>query len=119
LVRGVLIDTATSQVPCLLRLGLVIRLLALLVGLTALTSTTMCVRQPGAAQRNVTGTCQGACDYYLACKRDDDTQRWSACMTDCNEFFSNEQALREFERMECDAVVSFVEGPNGRPPGTL
>jgi hypothetical protein len=111
------ITAQTSQGPCLLRLRLV-RPLVLLVALTALTATSTCMRQPGAAQRTVTGTCQGACDLYLSCKRDDDEQRWTACMNECNDFFASEQALREFERMECEDVISFVEGPNGRAPGS-
>lgn len=76
------------------------------------------MRQPDAASRQrVTGTCQGACDYYQACKSDDDQQRWGACINECTDFFASEQALREFERMECTDVISFVEGPNGHRPG--
>jgi hypothetical protein len=90
----------------------------LLVGLLALCATSTCMRQPDAASRQrSTGTCQGACDYYQACKRDDDQQRWGACISECSDFFAGEQALREFERMECTDVISFVEGSSGHGPG--
>jgi hypothetical protein len=76
-----------------------------------------CARQQYPIARHSTGTCEGACDYYLACKRSDDQQVFGACYQECTDFFSDQQALRELERLTCDELVAFIEGPSGREPG--
>lgn len=73
--------------------------------------------RPRAGGPQVTGTCEGACDYYLACKRTDDVARFESCVAECNDFFSDRQALVELERLACDELVAFIEGPSGRAPG--
>jgi hypothetical protein len=69
-------------------------------------------------QRRLTGTCQGACEYYVACKGFEDPALTRACVAECDEVFSDAESLRAFESLSCDNVVLFVEGTTGRPPGT-
>ncbi len=77
-----------------------------------------CVKRSYAVHHRVRPTCDAACDYYLACKQSDNTRVRGACVTECQEFFSDGDALVEFQRLECDAAVWFIEGPSGRPPGS-
>lgn len=67
--------------------------------------------------RQVTGTCGGACDTYLECRGDGTDRKWSACVSECTDFFNDQQALRELERMDCQDIIAFIEGPSGRAPG--
>jgi hypothetical protein len=74
-----------------------------------------CVRYArfkGAAQ---TGTCDGACRHYLACKDDRSPTSFNGCLADCRDIFIDQgepdrDSLRLFEGLECSAAVGFVEG---------
>jgi hypothetical protein len=76
-----------------------------------------CVHKPpDGPNRRLTGTCEGACDLYTACKRDDDASVTRACVAECQDVFTDSESLRMFESLECAKVIAFVEGPNGREP---
>ena len=68
--------------------------------------------------RRTTGTCSGACDHYLACKRSDDQAARTRCQRECPEVFSDEESLREFEKLSCRDPVEFVEGTKPRATAT-
>ena len=78
-----------------------------------------CIKRSYSVHHRVRPTCNAACDYYLACKQSDNNRVRSACVTECEDFFTDKDALTEFQRLECDAAVSFIEGPSGRPPGSV
>ena len=95
----------------------VLRQVATVVALTLVVCLVASCPRPRASGPQVTGTCEGACDYYQACTRSDDAERFAACVSECNDFFSDRQALVELERLACDELVAFIEGPSGRGPG--
>lgn len=70
----------------------------------------------------VTGTCAGACEHYVSCKhQDNDNALYNACTSQCRYIFSDRgvqdhATLRDFERLDCPATVSFVEGSHGDEP---
>ena len=69
--------------------------------------------------RRLTGTCEGACDHYLACKRSGDAAAKTACVSECREVFYDDESLRAFESLECRDVVEYVEGESGTGPGVM
>ena len=70
-------------------------------------------------QRRLTGTCEGACDHYLACKRRGDQASRTACVSECREVFHDEESLRAYESLECTDAVQYVEGESGRGPADM
>lgn len=81
-----------------------------------------CVRRAPVVQyERLTGTCEGACNYYLACKQaegdeiSENTQQ--ACVLECNEVFNSKEPIVAFESLACEDAVAFVEGSSGRAPG--
>ena len=66
-----------------------------------------------------TGTCEGACDHYLSCKGDASGAAQSTCVAECREIFAydgeeDRMSLLDFESMQCEAAVAFVDG-DGNP----
>lgn len=56
----------------------------------------------------LTGTCEGACDHYVACKSGKaDKQR---CRTECPDVFSDRDSLMAFESLSCSNAVEYVDG---------
>lgn len=95
-------------------LGRAVTLVATALALLLLAS---CPRPRTSGAPKVTGTCQGACEYYQACRRSDDSDVYQACVSECTDFFNGAQALSELERLDCEELVAFIEGPSGRAPG--
>jgi hypothetical protein len=85
---------------------------------TSLLAIVACAPRPYVVQRQLTGTCDGVCDYYLACKRSGDVQTRQACVKECSFIFSDDESLMAFESLECADAVAYVEGPSGRAPGS-
>jgi hypothetical protein len=59
----------------------------------------------------LTGTCEGACDHYAACRPDADRGR---CLLECPEVFSDDESLRAYESLACPAAVEYVDGAHPR-----
>lgn len=62
-----------------------------------------------------TGTCDGACRHYLACKDDQSAASLRTCTAECRDVFVYEgepdrDSLRMFESLECTAAIAYVEG---------
>jgi hypothetical protein len=58
----------------------------------------------------LTGTCDGACTHYLACKGGGgDTER-QRCRAECPEVFSDRDSLMAFESLSCVNAVEYVDG---------
>jgi uncharacterized protein YcfJ len=82
----------------------------------AMAASLSCVRYArfqGVASQ--TGTCDGACGHYLACKDDQRPESLRSCQAGCRDIFvdhgePDRDSLRLFEGLECSAAVGFVEG---------
>jgi len=66
------------------------------------------------------GTCYGACDHYLGCKGDERQESRDTCLAECREIFVQDgkpdrQSLRDFQGLECEAAVAFVDGEPSAP----
>ena len=75
-----------------------------------------CVRVGQGATADANGgTCYGVCDHYLGCKGDERQASRDTCLAECREIFvqdgeADRESLREFEELECEAAVAFVDG---------
>jgi hypothetical protein len=109
-----LIFSATHrQLGCMRARGLIAALAAL--GLIA-----GCAGRSGRPDHHVlTGTCEGACEHYMACKETSDQGVFQACAAECPQVFSSPDSLRAFESLRCDDAVVYVEGESGRGPGAV
>ncbi|RMH44130.1 MAG: hypothetical protein D6689_03180 [Deltaproteobacteria bacterium] len=89
------------------------------VAVVAAVAVGSCARPPAPARpRQPTGTCPGACAHYLRCKGEpDDTATFAACVTECRATFDDPDVLADYERLDCDDAVAFIEGDSGRGPG--
>jgi hypothetical protein len=94
-----------------------VRPLIVCIALLAATGLS-CIKRSYGVHHRVRPTCNAACDYYLACKESRSDRIRAACVTECQDFFTDKDALKEFQRLECEAAVSFIEGSSGRPPGS-
>jgi hypothetical protein len=91
--------------------------LGVVVGLAVAAVIAGCVK--GGTPRRITGTCGGACDYYLACKHNDDPAAREQCVLECREVFSDKRSLKAFESLTCKDAIEFVDGTRAafdRPP---
>lgn len=73
--------------------------------------------------RSEHGSCEVACDHYEYCKGAPDPNREQACLSDCRTIFSEDghvdgASLHELEGLSCRQLLSFIEGPGSRPPGS-
>lgn len=64
-------------------------------------------------------TCESTCDYYQYCKGSQEEGRYGACISDCRSIFSEDGemdrgALLQLQRLECPALLSFIEGEDGQ-----
>lgn len=67
--------------------------------------------------RQLTGTCDGACDHYVECRGDDPGGVRDACRRECPTVFTDADTLMAFESLSCPDTVEFVEGPTRRALG--
>ena len=82
-----------------------------------------CVKHHTITRRQTNGTCAGACSHYTHCSEHDNDPIYNACLGECRFAFSNEgyedrQTLGNLESLDCDEIISFVEGESGTPPGS-
>jgi hypothetical protein len=93
--------------------------LATVVGLAIGFAVSAGCRYESYRRPHLTGTCSGACDHYLSCKRNSDPAAKQACVSECLEVFQDEESLRAFESLECRDTIEYVEGDSGRGPGQM
>jgi hypothetical protein len=63
-----------------------------------------------ATTRRLTGTCEGACDHYLACKDERTPTAARSCVAECHQVFADADSLRAFESLSCPDAVEYVDG---------
>ncbi len=76
-----------------------------------------CFKSHYVTRRKLTGTCSGACNYYLTCKGSNDQVLYQACLSECGQVFSDAVSLAAFESLYCADLIAYIEGPSGREPG--
>jgi hypothetical protein len=58
----------------------------------------------------LTGTCEGACTHYLACKGGAGKPEHARCRAECPDVFSDRDSLMAFESLSCANAVEYVDG---------
>ena len=58
----------------------------------------------------LTGTCNGACTHYMACKPGGDDADRNRCRDECPDVFGDRDSLMAFESLSCADAVEYVDG---------
>jgi hypothetical protein len=58
----------------------------------------------------LTGTCDGACAHYVACKDGHSDADRARCTTECPAVFADPDSLMGYESLKCRDAVEFVDG---------
>jgi hypothetical protein len=58
----------------------------------------------------LTGTCDGACTHYVACKGGPDKADPGRCRTECPDVFADRDSLMAFESLSCANAIEYVDG---------
>ncbi|MGN6109685.1 MAG: hypothetical protein ACTHU0_31550 [Kofleriaceae bacterium] len=58
----------------------------------------------------LTGTCEGACAHYVACKSGAGEPERTRCLAECPEVFSDRDSLMAYESLTCSDAVDYVDG---------
>ena len=58
----------------------------------------------------LTGTCDGACSHYVACKPSHAEADRKQCEVECPDVFSDRDSLMAFESLSCSDAVEYVDG---------
>lgn len=66
----------------------------------------------------LTGTCEGACSHYVACKAGAGADDKRRCTMECPDVFSDRDSLMAYESLSCPDAVEFVDGSQKRTAGT-
>lgn len=75
-----------------------------------------CVKRQTLGSRQVTGTCEGACEHYASCKKGDDPALLRRCVRECKVIYADDAGVEDtetlglFERLDCEEAIGFVEG---------
>lgn len=62
----------------------------------------------------LTGTCDGACSHYLACKPGDTAADRDRCRAECPEVFGDRDSLMAYESLSCPDAVEYIDGSKAR-----
>jgi hypothetical protein len=62
------------------------------------------------SEPKLTGTCDGACAHYVECKPGHSDVDGKRCRTECPDVFSDQDSLKEYEKMSCQDAVEYVDG---------
>ncbi len=58
----------------------------------------------------LTGTCDGACAHYMACKTGGTPVDRTPCNVECPGVFSDRDSLMAYESLACPDAVEYVDG---------
>lgn len=62
----------------------------------------------------LTGTCEGACAHYVACKPGHPEPDRVRCEAECPEVFSDRDSLETYESLSCRDAVEYIDGDVAR-----
>ena len=98
------------------------RILIVLISASMVVTACMHQRKP-TRLRARHATCEATCDYYQYCRGDQNQARLDVCLSDCRSIFSEDgeidrRSLLDLQRLECTALLSFIEGDDNRPLGS-
>lgn len=93
----------------------VLRGLLLGVGLAVLIAS--CVVKRLTSPR-LTGTCEGACAHYIACKPGHPEPDRVRCHEECPIVFSDRDSIMGYESLSCADAVEYVDGPAKQTAGS-
>ena len=85
--------------------GLRTAILGLVLGLVLAGCLVKRFRSP-----RLTGTCEGACAHYIACKPGHPEIDRVRCNAECPEVFADRDSLMGFESLSCKDAVEYVDG---------
>lgn len=66
----------------------------------------------------LTGTCDGACAHYIACKPGHPEADRRTCIQECPEVFSDRDSIMGYESLACHDAVEYVDGSAKKTAGT-
>jgi hypothetical protein len=81
----------------------------LVIGIVIAVSIASCVVNHLMGPR-LTGTCDGACSHYVACKPSHAEADRKQCQVECPDVFSDKDSLMAFESLSCTNAVEFIDG---------
>ena len=58
----------------------------------------------------LTGTCDGACTHYAACKGGVGAAERDRCRVECPDVFGDRDSLMAYESLSCANAVEYVDG---------
>lgn len=64
----------------------------------------------GLASPRLTGTCQGACAHYVACKPGHPETARGQCEAECPQVFADPDSLMAYESLTCADAVEYIDG---------
>ncbi len=87
----------------------------------AIAISSACVRR-GVVRDRPPGSCDGACEHYMGCKRVRDPETKSACVRECRAAYETDgiqdtETLGHIEGLSCEDIIGMIEGSSGRAPG--
>ena len=84
--------------------------------LIAFTVASCIVKRLGSPQ--LTGTCDGACAHYNACKPGHPEADRARCLSECPQVFSDRDSIMGYESLACKDAVEYVDGNAAMTAGT-
>ena len=58
----------------------------------------------------LTGTCEGACAHYIACKPGHPETDRARCNSECPDVFSDRDSIMAYESLSCRDAVEYIDG---------
>lgn len=58
----------------------------------------------------LTGTCDGACAHYVACKPGHPEADRTRCQSECPDVFTDRDSLMGYESLSCKDAVEYIDG---------
>ncbi|MBS1123599.1 MAG: hypothetical protein H6Q90_5827 [Deltaproteobacteria bacterium] len=62
----------------------------------------------------LTGTCDGACEHYVACKPGHSDGARRECTAECPEVFEDRDSLMAYESLTCPDAVEYIDGRSAK-----
>jgi hypothetical protein len=91
--------------------------LGIVLGVVLGSALAGCIVQRQTTPR-LTGTCDGACDHYLACKPGHSDADRTRCASECPDVFRDPDSLMGYESLSCHDAVEYIDGTARRAPAS-